>query len=195
MNAYFFAKALHIIGFVTWFAGLFYLVRLFIYHAESNERKPASERAILNAQYEIMERRLYGIITNPAMMITWIGGLSMLAIGYLSDAAPNHLTSGWLHVKLLFVIGLTWYHLYCKRLMIRLRNGENTLSSERLRGVNEVPTIILVAVVLLAVYKNLLDFGYAFAGLLAFGISLFVGIKVYKRNRQKAEARQESDLS
>lgn len=192
MNWYFFAKAMHIIGFVSWFAGLFYLVRLYIYHAETTEKKSDEEKKILLPQYELMANRLYKIITNPAMIITWLAGISMIVMGYTMDAAPNYLTiqesflqEGWLHIKLGLVILLTGYTHYARAIFRKLQNGTNTMSSQQLRGFNEVPTILLAAIVLLAVYRNMQNFGYAFAGLFAFGFLLFVGIRYYKRYREK----------
>ena len=185
MSWFLFAKAMHIIGFVSWFAGLLYLVRLFIYHAEANESKPPEEAVILKKQYALMERRLYTIITNPAMIMTWIGGITMLTLGYFRADTPDYLSDGWLHVKLLLVVLLTGYNHYCKALMRKLANDTNTISSEKMRGLNEVPTLFLAAIVLLAVFKSLLNFGIAFAGLFAFGFSLFMGIRFYKKQRAK----------
>ena len=179
MNWYLFAKAFHIIGFVSWFSGLFYLVRLFIYHAEANEKKTPEEAAILKPQYALMQRRLYSIITNPAMIITWIGGLTMI---FINPA----ILSLWLYVKLGLVFLLTGYHHYCKSLMKKLANDANKITSEQLRGVNEIPTLFLFAIVLLAVFKNFLHFGVALAGLVGLSVLLFIGIKIYKRNREKA---------
>jgi putative membrane protein len=185
MNWFLLAKAMHIIGFVSWFAGLLYLVRLFIYHQEANESKPPAEAAILKKQYALMERRLYTIITNPAMILTWIGGLTMLTLGYFRADTPDYLLNGWLHLKLFLVILLTGYNHYCKALMGKLANDTNTISSEKMRGLNEIPTIFLAAIVLLAVFKSLLHFGIAFAGLFAFGFALFMGIRFYKKQRAK----------
>jgi len=197
MNWFFFAKAMHIIGFVSWFAGLFYLVRLYIYHVEASEKKSDEEQKILKPQYELMADRLYKIITNPAMIITWIAGISMIILGYTNSAVPNwlkidssFLQEGWLHIKLGFVILLTGYHHYVRAMFKKLKNGTNKMSSQQLRGFNEMPTILLAAIVLLAVFKNMENFGYAFLGLFAFGFSLFMGIRLYKRSREKAEKKE-----
>ena len=96
-------KSLHIIGFVTWFAGLFYLARIFVYHVEAND-KPETERNILQAQYNIMAERLYKIITNPAIIITWLFGIGMLVLN------PAYLQGGWMHAKFLLVFLLSGYH-------------------------------------------------------------------------------------
>lgn len=171
-------KALHIIGFVAWFAGLFYLVRLFVYHVEANER-PATEAAILKKQYQIMEWRLYKIITNPAMMFTFTFGILMLL------ANPAYLTMPWMHAKLALLIGLLAYHLYCKSIIVKLEKEQNTFSSFQFRLMNELPTIFLVGIVLLAVLKSMLNFFYAFLGLIAFGFILYLGTKFYKRVRER----------
>jgi protoporphyrinogen IX oxidase len=187
MNLYLFAKSLHVIGFVSWFAGLFYLVRLFVYHAEVDEKKTKAEAVILKPQYELMEHRLYTIITNPAMVITWLGGLTMITLGYIDDSVVNWMKTGqWLHVKLLLVIMLSGYTGYCKKIMRELKAGKLPMSSDRFRLFNELPTLFLAAIVLLAVYKNFLHFGIALAGLVAFGVALGIGVKVYKKAREKA---------
>ncbi|MBD2021695.1 protoporphyrinogen oxidase HemJ, partial [Leptolyngbya sp. FACHB-36] len=111
--AYFWFKAFHIVGFVTWFGGLFYLPRLFIYHQEAND-KPEPARSILKEQFELMEKRLYGIIATPGMLVT-----IAMAVGIITTE-PEILRSTWLHVKIGFVLLLIGYHHYCKRLMKRL---------------------------------------------------------------------------
>lgn len=142
-------KTLHIIGFVSWFAGLFYLVRLFVYHVEAFELDEPT-RSVLTRQYHLMERRLYGIITQPAMWLTWVAGLSMVAWHGTAWLASN----AWLHVKLLLVVLLTAYHLSCRRLIQQLAHGRRPLSSYGLRLYNEVPTLLLTAIVALAVFRQ-----------------------------------------
>lgn len=178
---YLFAKALHVIGFVSWFAGLFYLVRLFVYHKEANEKKTEEERKILKPQYELMERRLYSIITSPAMIITWIAGITML---YLN---PAWLSQPWMHLKLTLLVILSGYTGFCKRMIRQLKENDGAVpySSEQFRLLNEVPTLFLAAIALLAVFKNLLNFGCALAGLVTFGIALGIGVKYYKKYREK----------
>ncbi len=175
---YFLFKSLHIIGFVAWFAGLFYLVRMFVYDVEAEER-PEPERGILKKQFNLMEWRVYRIICNPAMMITWAFGLAMLFWNGLDWLAAN----GWMHLKLLLLVGLTIYHLWTKRIIKQLESGGLPYSSFQFRLWNEVPTLFLVAIVLLAVYRNTLNFVYAFLGILVFGLLLFLGAKAYKRAR------------
>ena len=132
-------KALHVIAVVTWFAGLFYLPRLFIYHAEAAD--PAGIQ-----RFEVMERRLFAIMTIGASLSV-IFGLSML-IGF-----PAYLQMGWLKIKLLFVALLIGYHLYCYKLMRDLAAQRNSRSSKWLRMFNEVPALFLISIVILAVVK------------------------------------------
>ena len=132
-------KALHIVFVVTWFAGLFYLPRLFIYDAESSN-------AEVRAQLRIMQRRLLGI--------THIGGALAVAFGiWTLILAPAYLQQGWLHAKLALVLGLVAYHAYLAYLAKRFAQDRNTHSSRWLRVFNEVPALFLIAIVLLAVVK------------------------------------------
>lgn len=175
--AYFWFKAFHIIGLVVWFAGLFYLVRLFIYHAEADEQ-PEPARTILKNQYQIMEKRLYNIITTPGMVVT-----VAMAIGLLTSA-PEYLREGWLHIKLLFVALLIGYHFYCGYLLKRLAAGSSTWSSQQLRALNEAPTVLLVAIVLLAVFKNDLPTDITAWGIFGLIIVMAVTIQLYARKRR-----------
>jgi putative membrane protein len=171
-------KSLHIIGFVAWFAGLFYLVRMFVYHAEAAD-KPESLRDDWKKQYSAMQWRVYKIICNPAMMITWICGILMLV------NTPAFLEQGWLQTKLVLLVLLTAYHLYCKGIIKKQEADKNTYSSFQFRLLNELPTLFLVAIVLLAVVKDLLNFVFLFLGILAFGFTLFLSAKAYKKFRER----------
>ena len=132
-------KALHIVFVVTWFAGLFYLPRLFIYHVESNS-------AEVRAQLQIMQRRLLGI--------THIGGALALTFGiWTLILVPGYLHQGWLHAKLTLVLGLIAYHAYAAHLVKLFAQNRNTRSSRWLRIFNEVPALFLIAIVLLVVVK------------------------------------------
>jgi protoporphyrinogen IX oxidase len=131
-------KAFHVVFVVTWFAGLFYLPRLFIYHLATAE--PAGR-----ARFEVMERRLFAIMTIGAAG-TLIFGLAMIA------AAPVYLALGWLRVKLVLVAALIGYHLWCRALMRQLAAG-NARSARWYRFFNEVPGVLLIAIVILAVVK------------------------------------------
>ncbi|MEH2228987.1 MAG: protoporphyrinogen oxidase HemJ [Nostoc sp.] len=175
--AYSWFKAFHIVGFVVWFAGLFYLVRLFIYHVEANV-EPEPARTILKNQYQIMEKRLYSIITNPGMFVT-----IAMAIGLVSTE-PDVLKEGWLHIKLLFVAILIGYHHYCARLMKKLAIDECGWSGQQLRALNEAPTVMLVAIVLLAVFKNNLPTDIAAWAIFAMIILMAVTIQLYAKKRR-----------
>ena len=139
--AYLWLKTFHIVGVVVWFAGLFYLVRLFVYHREAAE-KTTEEKRILSEQLSIMESRLLNIITTPGMILT-LGTASGLL--YVS---PQWLTQGWLHIKIALVASLVGYHFLCIRVMKSLQAGELKWSPKSLRALNEFPTLILVSVVM-----------------------------------------------
>jgi putative membrane protein len=179
--AYQWFKAFHIIGFVTWFAGLFYLVRLFIYHVEANE-KPEPAQSILKEQYQLMEKRLYSIITTPGMLVT-----IAMAIGIITTE-PEILKQPWLHIKIGLVVLLIGYHHYCKSLMKKLAAGTCKWTSQQLRGLNELPTLFLVVIVLLAIFKNNLPTditSYLVVGLI---VVMAATIQLYaKKRRQDAE--------
>jgi len=132
-------KALHVIAVVTWFAGLFYLPRLYLYHADATD-------ATSIERFEIMERRLFTIMTIGATL-TIIFGLAMLI------EAPVYLTMSWLRVKLALVLLLVAYHGYCFKLLRDFAQRRNTRSAKWYRGFNEVPTLLLIAIVILAVVK------------------------------------------
>lgn len=171
---------MHIIGFVTWFAGMFYLVRMFVYQKES-EAADEPKRTILVDQYKLMQQRVYSIICNPAMMFTWVCGLAMLAI----QGHDWIMTQHWLLLKLVLLIGLTWYHVFCKKTMKQLATGTVKTSPFQFRLMNEVPTLFLISIVLLAVFKNLANFSYIFVGIIVFGIVLYFSAKAYKTYRIK----------
>ena len=145
-------KALHIVGFTAWFGGLFYLVRILVYKREAYD-KESPQQEILLAQYKIMSDRVYRIICNPGMMLTWTFGVIMLCIYGWDWFKVNT----WIHIKLLLLVGLTTYHLYCKKLMKQLNQGVISLSPFQYRLLNEVPTLFLLSIVLLAVFRNMLD--------------------------------------
>ncbi|MDY6797145.1 MAG: protoporphyrinogen oxidase HemJ [Pseudomonadota bacterium] len=134
-------KAFHIISLVCWFAGIFYLPRLFVYHAAC-EDQPGQER------FKIMERKLYRGITTPSMIATVIFGLWLLSYN-----VPGYMSQGWMHAKLLLVTVLIVYHFYCGHLVRVFRDDRNTRSHVFYRWFNELPVLILLAVVILAVVK------------------------------------------
>ncbi|MBL7718191.1 MAG: CopD family protein [Flavipsychrobacter sp.] len=174
MNPY--IQALHIIFIVTWFSGMFYIVRLFIYNTEANE-KPEPEKSILQQQFGIMIKRLW-------LGITWPSALLTLALGpilwYQMGATPQ-----WLHIKLAFVVGLYIYFYTLHVLYRQQMNGLFKYSSQRLRLWNEIATIFLVAIVMVVVVKQSMSWFWGLAGLLAFIILLMSAIKVYKNLRKK----------
>lgn len=175
---YLYLKAVHIIFVVSWMAGLFYVVRLFIYHTEAKER-PEEEQKILFPQFEMMQRKLFNIITTPAMVLTLLAGIVMV---YLQ---PAWLQQSWLHVKLGFVLGLIVYHFVCQNMMQQMRKGIFKYTSTQLRIWNEVATILLFAIVFLAVLKNALSWVYGVIGLLVFSMIIMSAVKIYKYYRLK----------
>ncbi|HBB32986.1 MAG TPA: protoporphyrinogen oxidase HemJ [Cyanobacteria bacterium UBA8803] len=180
--AYYWFKAFHLIGVVVWFAGLFYLVRLFVYHAEAAQ-EPEPAQTILKNQYQIMEKRLYHIITMPGMVVT-----VAMAIGLLVTE-PEVLKDGWMHIKLAFVVALLAYHFYCGRLMRKLAAGECNWSGQHFRALNEAPTVLLVAIVLLAVFKNSLPTDITAWGIFALIIAMAASIQLYAKKRKRDKER------
>ncbi len=138
-------KAFHIIFMVTWFAGLFYLPRLFVYHAQL----PASDQ-LGHDRFVVMERKLFAIMTIGAVL-TAIFGLWLLI--RLSHLSPDYASQGWLHAKLALVAALAVYHIWCWRLARQLRAGSNRHSHVWFRWFNEVPAIALIAIVILVVVR------------------------------------------
>lgn len=175
---YLYLKALHIIFVITWFAGLFYVVRLFIYQTEAIQ-KTEPEKSILFDQLSLMTRKLWYIITWPSAVITVILGVSLI----ISQSA--WLKMPFMHVKLGFVLLLLVYHFACHRLFLQLQNGIANYTSTQLRVFNEVATLLLFAVVFLIVLKNEISWIWGTLGLVSFGVILMIAIKIYKRFRKK----------
>src|SRR5690554_303200 len=173
---YLYAKAIHIIFVVCWVAGLFYMVRLFIYHTEAKE-KPEQEYQILHRQFQLMESRLWWVITVPSMYLTVLAGLVMLY------PVPSLLQADWMQVKLAFVLGLIAYHFVCQRVMFQLREGRSTWTSSRLLLWNEVASSFLFAIVFMVVLKSAVTWIFGVLGLLALAILLMLGIRLYKKFR------------
>lgn len=171
-----FFKALHIVGFVAWFAGIFYLVRLFVYHREALEE----ENTAMTGQYQLMERRLYYIITQPAMIVTWISGLAMLYL-YGWDWFTSNL---WMHYKLGLLVLLTIYHFWMQSTMHRLAKSHVGPTSFQYRLLNELPTILLVLIVFLAVFRSAFSLWYGVLTFLGLGVIFFVAAKLYKKKRK-----------
>lgn len=181
--AYYWFKAFHLIGVVVWFAGLFYLVRLFVYHAEAAQ-EPEPAQTILKKQYELMEKRLYNIITTPGMIVT-----VAMAIGLISTE-PEILKSGWLHIKLAFVLILIGYHHFCKRIMKQLAKDECKWTGQQFRILNEAPTVLLVVIVLLAVFKNNLPLDLTTWLIVALVIAMAASIQLYAKKRRENKEKQ-----
>lgn len=177
MLAYNYIKALHIIFVVNWFAGLFYMPRLFIYATEANE-KPEPEKSILINQFKIMQSKLWYIITWPACVITLLLGITLLL-------KSGFITQGWMHIKLAFVILLVGYHFSLHYIFKQQQQNKFSFTSTQLRIWNEVATIFLFAIVFLVVVKTKLSFITGFAGLAVLVILLMLGIKLYKLLRKE----------
>lgn len=173
-------KALHIIFVITWFAGLFYIVRLFIYHAEAEE-KPEPDKSILQKQYKLMSKRLWLIITWPSALLTSLFAFWML------HQNPAYLQMKWMTIKLVFVALLYIYHLLCHKIYAQFQKDIVNYSSNKLRVWNEVATIILFAIVFLVTLKNAVNWIYGVIGLVLFSVLLMLGIKLYKRLRNKKD--------
>lgn len=173
-----YVKALHIIFVVTWFAGLFYIVRLFIYHTEANEKSDVEKNA-LQAQFKIMESRLWYGITWPSMILTFIFGFWLLYVF-------NYWLMPWMWLKLGFISGLALYHLYCHRLYLNIQKNNFIHGSTALRFINEGATLFLIAIVFIVVLKDTFSWLYGLLGLVIFSAVLMLAIKLYKKSREKS---------
>ncbi|MEM9885286.1 MAG: CopD family protein [Bacteroidota bacterium] len=200
-NLLYFLKALHVVGFVSWFAGLFYLVRMFVYYVEASE-KEEPEKSILTEQFNKMQWRVYKIICNPAMVITWTAGLTMLGLGLFGRLVPNYLsldngTAGWMYLKLLLLIVLLIYHFSCKRIIENLESGTSQMGAFQFRLFNEVPTLLLVSIVFTATFGRLgsLNYSYLFAGVAVFGFLVYRGAVAYRKRRKKLELESQKSES
>ena len=173
-----YVKALHIIFVVTWFAGLFYIVRLFIYQTEALER-PEDERKILKPQLDLMASRLWYIITWPSAVLTLIFGAWVLSYRW------GYMQLGFMHAKLGFVLLLYLYHGFSHLIFKELQAGKARWNSTKLRLWNEVATILLFAIVFLIVLKSTVSMLQGIAGLIGLAVLLMLGIKLYKNYRIK----------
>ena len=142
MNIYLLFKSLHLIAVVSWMVGLLYLPRIFVYHVENIEKKESIEI------FKVMEKKLYFYIMYPAMVLSWIFGLILISIiGFPS------LSFLWLKLKLLFVVLLTIYHFYLGKCLNRLKEDTNNKTSKFFRTINELPTILLILIVFIVIFK------------------------------------------
>ena len=177
---YLWLKTFHLVGIVSWFAGLFYHGRLLVYHAESlTSTEP--RREILASQYQIMESRLFRIIMNPAMGLSLATAAAML----LTPIGRGYITQPWMLAKLVLVAVLVAFHFWMRRIMLELAEGRVRGSTEWFRMLNEVPTLILVLVTLLAVFKAAVPWGGLGATGAVLVVAILIGIRAYGRHRQR----------
>lgn len=175
---YNYIKALHLIFVITWFAGLFYIPRLFVYQIEAS-KKPSPDREILGKQLALMAKRLWYIITWPSAVLASLFALLLLLI------IPGWLKEGWMLVKLGFVVLLYLYHMKTHQMFKELQRGEVKHSSAFMRIWNEGATIILFAVVFLVILKSTINWVFGVVGIIGLGVLLMLGIRLYKRIRKK----------
>ena len=142
MNSYLLFKSLHLIALISWMAGLLYLPRIFVYHVESKDKK------VVTDVFEVMEKRLFFYIMRPAMILTWIFGLLLIYINGIEIFSQL-----WMQIKIVLVILLSAYNDYLGKCLISLKNNSNTRSSKFFRIINEVPTIMLIFIVFLVIFK------------------------------------------
>ncbi len=142
MNSYLLFKSLHLIAVVSWMAGLLYLPRIFVYHVEYKEKKEAT------SIFEVMEKRLFFYIMRPAMIITWVFGLILIYLNGIEIFSQL-----WMQIKIVLVILLSAYNDYLGRCLNALKNSTNTKSAKFFRIINEIPTVMLIIIVFLAIFK------------------------------------------
>ena len=142
MNAYLLFKSLHLIAVISWMAGLLYLPRIFVYHVENIEKKEAANI------FEVMEKRLFFYIMRPAMILSWVFGLVLIYLNGIEIF--SHV---WFQIKIVLMIFLSAYNEYLGKCLVALRNSTNTRSAKFFRIVNEIPTVILIIVVFLVIFK------------------------------------------
>lgn len=170
-------KAVHIIFVVTWFAGMFYMPRLFVYIIEAHD-KPEPERSILTKQLNLMASRLWFAITWPSAIITACMGLSLLI------NTPSWLQFGFMHVKLTLVFLLYLYHFSLHRIFRQLQRGEVRHTTQQMRSWNEVSTLFLISIVFIIVLKDSLSMLWGLFGLLLIIALITIGIRLYKKYRK-----------
>ncbi len=181
-DPYNFVKSLHLIFVITWFAGLFYMPRLFIYHIESRD-KPEPDAGVLAAQFRIMERRLWNIITWPSAILCTLTAIWLLLL------MPEWLQQAWMLIKLGFVVLLWVYHLAMHRMFRQFQREAYSYTSHFMRVWNEGATMILFAVVFLAILKTTFDWVYGLVGMIGLAVLIMIGIRAYKRVREREEGR------
>ena len=147
MNTYLLFKSIHLIVVVSWMVGLLYLPRIFVYHSEAVENNKSAD---LISTFKIMERRLFIYIMNPAMIASWVFGVLLI-----HTIGMDNLSSFWLQLKLLFVFILTIYHFFLFSCLRKFSINSNSYSSRFYRIINEIPTILLIAIIFIIVFKPL----------------------------------------
>lgn len=147
MNTYLFFKSIHLIAVISWMVGLLYLPRIFVYHSEAIANNKPED---LMSTFKVMERRLFIYIMNPAMIASWIFGVLLI-----NTIGINNFGSLWLQLKLLFVIILTIYHFFLFQCLRKFAGNGNSFSPKFYRIINEIPTVLLVAIILIVVFKPL----------------------------------------
>lgn len=178
MEYYNYIKALHLIFVITWFAGLFYIPRLFVYQIEAFE-KEEPEKGIIGAQLKIMAKRLWFIITWPSAILASIFAFILLFM------IPEWLQQPWMHVKLVFVVLLYAYHLKCHFIFKDLQQDIVKWTSNQMRIWNEGSTLILFAVIFLVILRDAINWIYGVIGIFLLSVILMLGIKLYKRIRKR----------
>ena len=147
VNTYLLLKSIHLIAAISWMAGLLYLPRIFVYHSEAIENRKSED---LTSTFKIMERRLFIYIMNPAMILSWIFGVLLI---YSTGA--DYMSTFWLQLKLLFVVVLTIYHFFLFQCLRKFAQNSNFYSPKFYRIINEIPTILLIVIIFIAIFKPL----------------------------------------
>ena len=178
LEYYNYIKSLHLIFVITWFAGLFYIPRLFVYQIEASQ-KPSPEKEILGTQLKLMAKRLWFIISWPSAILATLFAIWLLIL------MPGWLEQSWMHVKLGFVVLLFMYHLKCHQIYKQLQQDIVKWSSNQMRMWNEGSTLILFAVIFLVIVRDAVNWIYGVIGIVSLSVALMFGIKLYKRIRDK----------
>tara|TARA_B100001559_G_scaffold163899_1_gene137432 strand:+ start:99 stop:635 length:537 start_codon:yes stop_codon:yes gene_type:complete len=173
---YNYIKALHLIFVITWFAGLFYIPRLFIYHIEAT-KKTKQEADILVPQLKVMTKRLWYIITWPSAILCIIFAFWLLLL------IPSWIAQSWMHIKLTFVVLLIAYHLKTHQIFLKLQKDKIVYTSMFMRIWNEGATLLLFAIVFLVILKDSFHWVFGLFGILGLGVILVLGIRLYKKIR------------
>ncbi|MEZ4801659.1 MAG: CopD family protein [Gelidibacter sp.] len=178
MEYYNYIKSLHLIFVITWFAGLFYIPRLFVYQIEAFH-KSSPEKEILGKQLKLMAKRLWNIITWPSAILAIFFAIWLIIL------VPSWLEQGWMHVKLTFVVLLIIYHLKTHQFYKQLQRDVVKKTSNFMRLWNEGATFILFAIVFLVILKNAINWIFGVIGIIVLGLLLMLGFKIYKNIRSK----------